>query len=115
VQVNLSKKLKPALKDQIDIVVEFAIEGYLLLNDPCVVQDAGNLNLALVDLSVNCVPVKVVQFVEVKRVVLVGHYIKQKGLISAFIGIYIACWLTFYKVLHKTNFAACNKTLILCV
>jgi len=106
VQVNLPEKLKSALEDQIDIVVEFAIEGYLLLNDPCVVQDAGNLNLALVDLSVNCVPVKVVQFVEVKRVVLVGHYIKQKGLVSTFMRIYVACWLTFNKVLYQANFAA---------
>lgn len=60
VKIDLSEEFEPSLKDQVDVVVELAIVGYLLLHNPCVVEDAGNLNLALVDLSVDRITIQVV-------------------------------------------------------
>lgn len=56
-QINLAEKLKPSLENQVDVIVELSVVGDLLLYNSCVVENAGNLNLALIDLSMDRVTI----------------------------------------------------------
>lgn len=65
-QVDLPEQLKATLVDHVDIVIQLSIVGDAIVHYPSVVQNSRDVDLALVYLGVDRVPVEVVQLIEVK-------------------------------------------------
>lgn len=65
-QVDLPEQLKATLVDHVDIVIQLSIVGDAIVHYPSVVQNSRDVDLALVYLGVDRVPVEVVQLIKVK-------------------------------------------------
>jgi len=83
VQVDLPKQLKATLVDHIDIVIQLSIVGDAIVHYPSVVQNSRDVDLALVYLGVDRVPVEVVQLIKVKRVAFVRDDVEEEAFVSS--------------------------------
>jgi len=83
VQVDLPEQLKATLVDHIDIVIQLSIVGDAIVHYPSVVQNSRDVDLALVYLGVDRVPVEVVQLIKVKRVAFVRDDVEEEAFVSS--------------------------------
>lgn len=78
VQVYLAEKFEPSCVNHIDFVVYFLVIGYFALNNRRMVYNSLVVNLACIDLGVFQIAIKIVQFVQIETISLIGYQIEKE-------------------------------------